>query len=214
MGSDLIARICGMRAADGGAHLLIEIEVTEKGETTRETLALLSARLSRLPRVGEIDAGTLEHLRREAAVSEAIGAGLRSLGANGCSAKHLVQKLRVRGVDADIAAEAVAELSEKGYLKEEEGAVREAEKGISKLWGDRRILADLSAKGYTGGALKYAAARLRTEDGAARCAMLMRKRRMAIPADDTAARKLFAALARYGYSPDEIKRAMRMRNIQ
>lgn len=204
-------RICGMRAADGGAHLLVEIEQKKGDEVTRETLSLLTARLGELPVIGEIGEDMLLDLRREAEICDAIGAGLRSLGANGCSARHLVQKLRARGFDADVAGEAVSELAEKGYLKEEEGALREAEKGLAKLWGDRRILADLQAKGYTGGALKYAAARLRAEDGAARCAMLMRKRRMGIPTDEAELRRTIASLIRYGYSQDEIKRAMRQR---
>ena len=134
-------------------------------------------------------------------------------GANGCSAKHLVQKLRARGFDGDTASEAVTELAKKGYLKEEEGALREVEKGLAKLWGDRRILADLQAKGYTGGALKYAAARLRAEDGAVRCAMLMRKRRMQPLTDETRLRRILSSLVRYGYTQDEIKRAMRMRHF-
>lgn len=206
------ARICGMRAADGGARLLIEIEQKEGDAVTRETVALLTARLSELPTVGEIGEEELLHLRREAQICDAIGAGLRSLGANGCSARHLAQKLRMRGFDAETAGEAVAELAEKGYLKEEESALREAEKGITKLWGDRRILADLQAKGYTGGALKYAAARLRAEDGAARCALLMRKRRMQLSTDEAELRRTLASLIRYGYTQDEIKRALQMRH--
>lgn len=206
------ARICGMRAADGGARLLVEIEQKEGETLTRDTLSLLTARLDELPSVGVIDEAELFSLRREARICDAIGAGLRSLGANGCSARHLAQKLRARGFDAEIAGEAVAELAEKGYLKEEEGALREAEKGLAKLWGDRRILADLQAKGYTGGALKYAAARLRAEDGATRCAMLMRKRRMKPSADETELRRMLASLIRYGYTQDEIKRALRMRH--
>ena len=206
------ARICGMRAAEGGARLLVEIEQKKGDALTRETISLLTARLGELPTVGEISEEELLHLRREAQICDAIGAGLRSLGANGCSARHLAQKLRARGFDADAAGEAVAEISEKGYLKEEEGALREAEKGLAKLWGDRRILADLQAKGYTGGALKYAAARLRAEDGAARCAMLMRKRRMGAPTDEAELRRMLSSLIRYGYSQDEIKRAMRLRH--
>ena len=201
-------RICTLRAADGGARLFVEVETTTAEGSTRQTLSLLAARLSHLPQVGVISPETASELRHEDAVCAALGAGLRCLGSCACSAKHLTEKLRVRGYAADVAGEAVAELAAKGYLKENEGALREAERGLAKLWGDRRILADLAAKGYTGGALKYAAARLKTEDGAARCAALMRKRRMAVPLDVVAAKKLFASLARYGYTPAEIRKAM------
>ena len=91
---------------------------------------------------------------------------------------------------------------------EEEGAVREAERGLAKLWGDRRILADLTAKGYNGGALQYAKARLQAEDSVERCVLLLRKRRVKTPANEVEARKLFAALVRYGYTPAEIKKAL------
>lgn len=203
-------RICSLRAAEGGARLLVELEVAEGEERTRETLSLLAARLERLPIVGAISPETVLELRREDRICAALGAGLRMLGSNGCSARHLVEKMRIRGYDFEVASEATAILAQKGYLHEEEGALRETEKGIAKLWGDRRILADLSAKGYTGGALKYAAARLRTEDGASRCAALIAKRRIRVPADEAEARRLFASLTRYGYTPEEIRAALRI----
>lgn len=203
-------RIRSLRAAEGGARLLVEIEWTEEGALARETLSLLSARLERVPALGEISSETVSELRREDRICAAIGTGLRMLGSNGCSAKHLAEKLRMRGFGPEIASEATSILSQKGYLHEEEGALREAEKGIAKLWGDRRILAELSAKGYTGSALKYAAARLRTEDGVARCAALMRKRRMVLFADEAELRRLFASLCRYGYTLEEIRTAMRI----
>ena len=200
------ARILSVRAADGGAHLLVEIACDDG---TRESLALMTARLSRMPQVGAVSEEALAELRQEAEICAAIGAGLRCLGAGGSSKRRLVEKLRARGFDFATSSAATEELAAKGYLREEESALREAEKGMAKLWGDRRILADLQAKGYHGGALKYAEAALRTEDGAARCARLICKRRMAVPTDEGEARKLFAALMRYGYTPEEIKRALR-----
>jgi SOS response regulatory protein OraA/RecX len=165
--------------------------------------------LTHLPTKGDVSPETVYDLRREAAVCTAIAAGLRALGAAGCSPRHLVQKLRARGTEEAVAREAVAELAEKGYLREEEGALREAERGLAKLWGDRRILADLQAKGYESGALQYAAARLRTEDGCARCAALMRKRRVGIPRDEGELRRLVSSFIRYGYTPEEIRASLK-----
>jgi len=204
-------RIVRVRAVEGGARLLVELEWQECGECCHETLSLLSGRMTRLPEIGPVTPETVEDLRHKSQVCAAIGAGLRALGATGSSRRHLTQKLCARGFAYEIAKEAVEELAEKGYLKEEEGALREAEKNLAKLWGDRRILADLRAKGYAAGALKYAAARLRAENGTDRCALLIRKRRMAFPTDDASLRKFMAALARYGYSQAEIKAAMKIR---
>ena len=205
----MIARISGVRAVEGGTRLLVEIEVAKGAECTRETLSLLTARLTQIPRIGEIGEEELENLRHGAAVSAAVATGLRVLGACGCSKRHLMQKLRTRGVSLPVAAQAVEELAEKGYLREEEGAVREAERALAKLWGDRRILLDLQAKGYSGGALKYAMARLRDEDRVARCVQLIRKQRMARPETRAQAQKLCASLTRYGYTGEEIRAALR-----
>ena len=202
-------QILEVRAAEGGARLLVEIEARVGEARQKEVLSLLCARLTRLPQRGGISLEEVEELRREAAICAAIGAGLRALGASGSSRRHLIEKLRVRGYSHDVAAAAVEELAEKGYLKEEEGALREAEKGLAKLWGDRRILADLQAKGYTAGALKYAEARLRTEDGAARCAQLIRKRRLCLSGEEAEVRRSVAALVRYGYTMQEIRSALK-----
>ena len=203
-------RITRLRAADGGARLLVELSLEEGGVPQKEVLSLLCARLSRLPSVGEISPETVCELRHEAAICAAVSAGLRALGAGGSSRRHLTEKLCAKGYRREVAEVAVEELSQKGFLKEEEGALREAERGLLKLWGDRRILADLRAKGYTDEAIRYAVARLRDEDGAARCAALMRKRRLVMPEDAADQRRLLAALVRYGYTPQEIKGALKI----
>ena len=211
--SDLY-RISQVRAADGGARLLVELTCVREGETQKEILSLLSARLSHLPGIGEISPETVCELRQEAEVCAAVLAGLRALGAFGASPRRLIEKLCAKGHKRDVATLAVAELSEKGFLKEEESAEREAERGLAKLWGDRRILADLRAKGYTSEAIRYAALRLQNEDGAARCVALMRKRRITIPSDAPAMQKLVSSLVRYGYTPQEIKTALQIAKKQ
>ena len=202
-------RILEVRAVEGGARLLVKLEASDGECCERETLSLLCARLSRLPRIGAVNSETVQELRHEAQICAAIEAGLRALGAAGASRRRLTEKLRVRGYDREIAATAVELLAEKGYLKEEEGALREAEKGLAKLWGDRRILADLKSKGYADGAIQYAAARLRLEDSVARLARLMQKKRITISDDEASARKAIASLMRYGYTLKEIKAAVK-----
>ncbi len=198
--------IRSVRAVEGGARLLIELVSGEE----REWLSLLAARLDRLPQKGPVSPETVSELRGEAAVCAAMAAGLRALSRAGSSRRHLTQKLRAAGHGASAVQEAVKELASKGYLCEEEGAVREAEKGLAKLWGDRRIMADLKCKGYSGGALSYAAARLRDEDSVARCAALMRKRRIRLSADEQENGKSIASLMRYGYTAPEIREAFYM----
>ena len=198
-------RILEVRAVEGGARLLVKLEASDGECCERETLSLLCARLSRLPRIGAVNRETVQELRREAQICAAIEAGLRALGAAGASRRRLTEKLRVRGYDREIAATAVELLAEKGYLKEEEGAIREAEKGLAKLWGDRRILADLHAKGYGEEALCAVRELLAGKDGAARLVRLLEKRHFDTENTD----KLIAALMRYGYTRTEIRAALR-----
>ncbi len=206
--ADPCAKLLSVRAADGGARLLLALEISEEGILKKETLSVFAARFSRLPDLGELDEETLSYLRREAALCEALGMGLRSLAACGGSKTRLQQKLRARGVRADIAGEAVAELALRGYLDEERSAMREIDRALAKLWGDRRILADLRSKGYDEEALRPVLERLAKENGAARCRVLLEKRYAEQMRDPTQVSKVIAALMRYGYTQSEIRAAL------
>ena len=197
--------ILSVRAADGGARLIVGVESEVAGEKKRETLSLFAARLQSVPQKGEIDADTLSFLRREHALCAALATGLRSLSANGGSRLQLRQKLCHKGVARDVAQDAVTALCEKGYLDESESALANAASGLRKLWGDRRILADLRAKGYEEDAVLSAQEFLREKDGVARLVRLLQKRRFDTENPD----KLIAALMRYGYTRTEIRAALR-----
>lgn len=197
-----------MRAADGGARLCLTVECADEEGTWREALSLYTARLSKMPVTGEISAEQLAFYRRENAVGEALSLGLRSLSYSTQSEELLVQKLCRKGAERGAAREAVRELSKRGLLVEEDAAVREAERGLSKLWGNKRILAEIRAKGYGEAAFEAARVRLEKEDGVLRCKKLLAKRRMArMPADVKEASRVMAFLVRYGYSAAEIRAA-------
>ena len=198
-------RILRVRAAEGGARLLITLETGEG--TGKETLSVFASRISQVPVVGEIGAVALTRLRHEAQISTALGVGLRSLAASGGSRVRLMQKLCSRGIAQEAAEEAVRELAARGYLRENESAMREAERALAKLWGNRRILSDLRAKGYNEEVLRPVRARLADEDSVARCCRLMQKRRMTLPDSEPEAARLMASLMRYGYTQEEIRAA-------
>ncbi len=201
--------LTGMRAADGGARLTLYVTGRdENGAPDYLTLTVLTSRLPHLPAVGPIDPETVTFLRYEHQVCQGVFYGLRALAAGDLSVGMLVRRLRQRGVPKEAALEAAGELAARGYLNEKRAALSEAERGIAKLWGDRRVLSDLSAKGFGQEALEAAAERLSDENGGDRCAALIRKKRMTLPADPRGQQKLFAALARYGYTAGEIKTAL------
>jgi SOS response regulatory protein OraA/RecX len=193
-----------LRAAGGGARLLVDLEITEQGERKKETLTLFASRLQRLPKVGSIDADRLAYLRREAELGKALEAGMRVLAFGRCSRKRLGEKLRARGFGREAVEAAVADLAARGYLQESDGALREAERALSKLWGDRRILMELHAKGYPEEALDAVRQRLGAEDELARCRTLMRCR-IGKVTEPSEIRHAAAFLSRYGYPNDMIR---------
>ena len=197
--------IIDVRAADGGARLVLTLEHESAEGKTKETLCVLTSRMRSVPQKGALDGETAAFLRREHALCAALAIGLRSLAAGGGSRLQLRQKLCLKGVARDVAEGAVAILCEKGYLDEQKSALAAAEGDLRKLWGDRRILADLRAKGYGDEAMLAVREFLGTKDGAARCVHLLQKRRLDTGNPD----KLIAALLRYGYTRTEIREALR-----
>lgn len=207
-GEIALASVKSVRATDGGAHLVLALEYTEGGEVSRETLTLCTARLTATPCTGEIDGETLSYYRREHQVAKALAMGLRSLSVADCSKEELRRKLRAKGVVRDVAHEVIGELEHRGLFREVEAGIREAERGMAKLWGDRRIMLHMQSKGYSNEALGAAYTLMLSQDGVARCRRLLQKRRITcLPTDKREADKLIAMLMRYGYNTKEIKAA-------
>ena len=127
--------LLSVRAADGGARLILTLECETASGKRRETLSVLTARMPRVPQKGAVDADTFALLHREHALCAALAMGLRSLSAGGGSCLQLRQKLCAKGVARDVAEDAVQVLCEKGYLNERESALAAAEADLRKLWG-------------------------------------------------------------------------------
>lgn len=208
--TDCTIRICSLRAADGGARLVMNIEISTPTGTEKQVLSPLVSRLKALPVVGFITEETLSFYRDEDLFADALTRAYRYLSGAGCSLAAMQRKLRAAGVAGEQAKQVVEHLIATSMLDERKSALREAEKSVAKLWGDRRILAALRAKGYGAQALAAVTSYLRAQDGAARCARLIEMRRMVLPADEPSAARFAAALVRYGYTGREIKAAMRL----
>ena len=213
MTSDLVVeglRLVQIRAADGGAVLCFAVEYFNGRELVKRTLSAFAARLSRIPAVGALDAACFELLCHEDEIYRAMCVGMRVLSGADASAAQLRHKLRTKGFSEELAAKVSALLEARGYVNEERGALFECEKELRRLRGDRRILAELRAKGYGDKALAAVRERLAEEDGAARCRALLRKKRITVPGDPKELNKLIAALVRYGYTSSEIRRALQV----
>lgn len=221
--------LCVEPAGDEGELLRVTLEtVSAAAETAvgpaagsrlrREVLVAVEQYATLGLHPGGIDSATTEALLRAGNLCAAIRKGIDLLSYGDTSARTLAGKLTRRGIDREIAAEAVAYLADKGLLREEPAALGRATEGARKGWGLRRIRQDLLAHGYTDEAVSAALAALCDPDDPAfvdfyeACAEQVRRRighDVASLTDRAAREKLVAALLRQGYSGDEIREAVR-----
>ena len=156
---------------------LLSIKQTEKvpflltlrDEAGEESLYRLTK--SEYEAVGAPTVGSLideEVEERIAALNEAhaaTAAALRILSFGDNNQAALTQKLRRRGFSAAAAEKAVEAMQRRGYINEEEQVYRLAVAYANrKLWGPRKILPALLAKGYAQADIKKALCRA-TESG-------------------------------------------------
>lgn len=126
------------------------------------------------------------------------------------SARTLALKLRHRNFSPRICDEVAALLKEKGYIREDEDVVREAEACVNKYWGMRRILMHLHQKGYDNDAIGVAKEYLDEVDFVELCADLIRKEFGTLPKEESERNRVIASVVRYGYSMTEVKNAAKL----
>lgn len=204
--------ICSVGAARGD-DVSICFEFCSGDQIQRERLVISAAQFASLSVMcGPCDRETYELISHAARVHAALRAGLSALSYGACSSGRLLRKLMAKGIDRDIAKEAVALLEADGYLSDRSNAEREAEKCVAKRWGKRRILSSLYEKGYSDAAVRAAMLHLEEMevDFERLCAEQMCVSCRAVPSTPSEREKLFAAMARYGYSSSEIRAAYRL----
>jgi len=148
-------------------------------------------------------------LERESKMHAAFIRWVYILGFGSCSEKMLLSKLVQKGIDKEIAKGALDRIRKRGYIDDTEGAVREAEKCVQKLWGVSRIKASLIQKGYSSEAADTAIFALEDAqvDFEENCAKLIERKYASLPTDRNDIQKMIAAMCRYGYSISQIKNA-------
>ena len=208
----MIIRISGIFARDGESVCVCFEMISDGGEHRDTEKFILSAgQLARLGlSKGECDKELYETVCNEAKLNEAMRRAMRSLEYGSCSKKALKIKLIRSGFDKDVASEVIKRLEDDGLLDDTDTACREAERDLKKLWGRRRIEAELYKKGYGAESVR-AALRYIDRVGAdyvANCKRLINKKLRASVCTPDEQKKLYAALARYGYSQGEIRQAM------
>jgi len=195
---------------ESGAEVCFEL-CGGDGQIELKKLLISAAQLANLRlSVGEANEEIFDAVEREARLYEAVRRAARSLEYGSCSKKTLCIKLRRAGFDTEISAEAVEFLAARGLLDDYSNACREAEKCEKKLWGRKRIEAELLKKGYGGDSVRGALDYLDGVgvDYVANCKRLVGQKLRHGTSDAETLKKLYPSLIRYGYSPSEIKSAL------
>lgn len=155
-----------------------------------------------------LDAQEYETLSRDAQRGEARTQALRMLGARPMSKKEVADKLRHRGVDAEISEDTVGWLEKIGAVNDEEYAGQIVRHYAAKGYGMGRIKDELYRRGVPRELWDAALEEMPdTDDTVYR--LLASRLKTENPGRDEMA-KAANALYRRGFSWDEIKRAINM----
>ena len=160
-------RVLRVSAVDIHGNLRLSVEEEHFAGNTRRTLRLSQRRYEALgsPVAGErLDDEMLAALAEAEGEIRALSKAESLLAYGDNSANGLCRKLRQRGYSQENAEAAVAHVLQKGYIREGEQAYRLVVAAANrKCWGPRRIVADLSHKGYPAETVRRAIAQAESE---------------------------------------------------
>ena len=212
-------RILSIAARNGGEEFLLRVELLEDvfdaelshepGREVRELSLLADCYMELRPTRGVIGEEEFLALSDAAAFSDAVRMGLRMLAFGANTKRGLETKLCRKGVSREAASRAAFYLASRGYISEEEDAVREAERNVRKMRGRNRIRAILYEKGYDGSAILAAERYLDEVDFVKICTSLIERRYSELLQDPVSQKKMAATLMRNGFSMGEIRAAVR-----
>lgn len=162
--------------------------------------------------VDEFTFKNVEFLMRK---TEAIKKGLDLLGYSQNTKKSLSEKLRQRGFDRECAEQASLYLSEKGFINEKDSALELAQDmALRGKYGRMRITHSLYEKGFEREAADYALSELEVDFPQICADRISMMGGADIFGERTSRIKAMSALARYGFSFDDIKLALKYLNGQ
>ena len=160
-------------------------------------------------RIGEIDGECLCTLETGDAITRAYVSACNSISYSLCSHKALRRKLISKKHSPDAAARAVELVRKRGYINENELALRRAELMVEKLWGRTRICSKLMSEEFDDEAMSMVRDYLEEIDFGERCAEVIAKKYPVIPSERRERDKMYAALLRLGFSSTDIREAIR-----
>ena len=205
--------IISVSAISDGAEIILTLKLSsDDGKTEKRKILLFTEQYLELglPRGASIGQDTFDELERLSKKCMAIRKGSDLLSYSSSSKVRLAQRLRQKGIDRESAASAAEHLETLGLINEEVDVERLVSSCLAKLWGKKRIYRELCAKGYDKSIVSEELSKIEQDTMVANCVALFRKKHKLFPPDPETQKKIIASLVRYGYSFDEIKRAIQM----
>ncbi len=157
-----------------------------------------------------VEARLYDDIADAAGVTRAVRDGAKILAAGPKSRRELIHKLCDRGSGREHAEEAADFLIKKGYLNETAQAEALARSMLRRnRYGKLRIRAYLGSHGYTAAAVNRALGEIAPPEWREALTELIRRKYTPWPAEPNEQRKAYAALARLGYTAEDVKGVLR-----
>ena len=209
-----------IQAADGGAEAEISIEISNgmesqhiKGKVSAAMLSALSLPAALKAPIA-LERERCEEILRSMKLHAAIKKGMDLLGYAKNTARSLQNKLIMKGYSADIAEEAVNFLVEKGYIRESDDAMLFAENlAVRKRYGKNRIKKEMFAKGFPQDIINETLSSLEADFAEICAERIGSMGGLSLFETPESKNKTVAALVRYGFSYEDIRRARKMLEI-
>lgn len=193
----------------GDSTYLVSIEVSNgSGSEAVEFILLDELFLSFDIEIGAEVGEMLSEIDFYSQVTAAYSSALASFAYVPSSLKALYRKLIVKGFSGEVSREAVELIRERGFVDEEDIAVRRAELMLEKLWGRSRILKKLFEEGFPSEIIGRVSSSLDCVDFAEKCRCVIEKKYAAMPDERKERDKMYASLTRLGYSSADIRAAI------
>ena len=192
-----------------GISVSIRIGTAEANETVEYLISREFWHWGRLQSGGAITEEDYLRMERSAALSRAIARMKGILSYSGVSRRTLIHKLKGYDFSEEICEYAADYAVEHGMVKEDVQVEHAIDTYLRrKYWGRRRIVAELSAKGYPREVIENALAEIPEEEFMHALHVILVKKYGEIPADPQEKQKMILSLLRMGYSGNEIKGAL------
>lgn len=158
-----------------------------------------------------IDEELYDRIEYSMKLTDAVKAGLNLLSFAQNTKKALTQKLVIKGFGREIAADAANYLENLGFIKEYDMAVSLIEDmSAGKLYGQLRIKNELFAKGFETQTIDKALEDTEVDYVDICCERIRKNTGIQAFEDKNSAMKAMAQLNRYGFTFEEIKKAVRI----